>query len=547
MTVSTKKIGASTQPVYDISLDGTVVNALGFNVLSNTDGFNFQMPPEDKFRYTKEHPYISNGKGRNSVAGKSYTGVDADVAEFEDMFLCPPFTSENNKMGLGVDEYCPATINFSRKNYADLLADGTVKLVGNSIKSKKMPKYIENFLNEGIRMLLEGRGYDFLEAYYDYIEKIYNMKIPLKEIASVGKIKTTLAAYKESCKQLTAGGQRKPRQAWYELAILDNLDVHMGDAIYFINTGKKKGDGDTYRVDNYYRVNPVTGEKFYNAVDQDWNEILDRRGNPIPLIKYISDQYTAFRKANKGNTEVLSQYKGKWPYGLYMYPDLKAESRVELNCVRLSNEIVEDEDDHFCDDNLEYNREKYIDGFNKKVKPLLVCFSEDIRYTTDKKGNRISNILITDPSNRKFFTKEETVLVSGQPYQVKDQDTFEQLMSMEDKEIKFWLSVDKRPPYAEQCGIDWDAVVADYNERMKEYEREEVAAEVREFNRIVDNFTREDLDVLMEDGTLPEELWQFVDEDIENNVFKSKRYGVRLGTLADFIYKDFDRVNETED
>lgn len=70
--------------------------------------FNFQMPPEDKFRYTKEHPYISNGKGRNSVKGKAYAGVDADVAEFEDMYLCPPFTSENNKMGLGVDEYCPA-------------------------------------------------------------------------------------------------------------------------------------------------------------------------------------------------------------------------------------------------------------------------------------------------------------------------------------------------------------------------------------------------------------------------------------------------------
>lgn len=27
--------------VYDISLDGTVVNALGMNVVSNTDGFQF--------------------------------------------------------------------------------------------------------------------------------------------------------------------------------------------------------------------------------------------------------------------------------------------------------------------------------------------------------------------------------------------------------------------------------------------------------------------------------------------------------------------------
>ena len=36
--------------VYDISLDGTVINALGMNTVSNTDGFNFQMPEEKDFR-----------------------------------------------------------------------------------------------------------------------------------------------------------------------------------------------------------------------------------------------------------------------------------------------------------------------------------------------------------------------------------------------------------------------------------------------------------------------------------------------------------------
>ena len=57
-----KNIGKTNDYVYDISLDGTVVNALGMNVASNTDGFNFQMPKE--FRYTKEHPYIGKGLNR---------------------------------------------------------------------------------------------------------------------------------------------------------------------------------------------------------------------------------------------------------------------------------------------------------------------------------------------------------------------------------------------------------------------------------------------------------------------------------------------------
>ena len=30
--------------VYDISLSGTAVNALGSNIIANTDGFNFQKP-----------------------------------------------------------------------------------------------------------------------------------------------------------------------------------------------------------------------------------------------------------------------------------------------------------------------------------------------------------------------------------------------------------------------------------------------------------------------------------------------------------------------
>ena len=46
--------GKTDDYVYDISLDGTVVNALGGNICSNTDGFDVKMP--SKFRCTKEKP-----------------------------------------------------------------------------------------------------------------------------------------------------------------------------------------------------------------------------------------------------------------------------------------------------------------------------------------------------------------------------------------------------------------------------------------------------------------------------------------------------------
>lgn len=110
--LNVKKIGGnhSVGVVYDISLDGTFVNALGMNVLHNTDGFNFQLPK--KYRYTEENPYIGKGANREVKKGVAYTGYEADVAEFNDMFMGRVYNEFSvQKMGLGIDEVVTSTIN----------------------------------------------------------------------------------------------------------------------------------------------------------------------------------------------------------------------------------------------------------------------------------------------------------------------------------------------------------------------------------------------------------------------------------------------------
>ena len=99
-------------------------------------------------------------------------------------------------MGLDIDDVCSSTINFARKNYANDI-DGKIKLVGNSVKSKKMSVYIEEFLGKGIRMLLDGDGHSFINFYYEYVDKIYNFQIPLVKIATKAKVKATIAEYKK--------------------------------------------------------------------------------------------------------------------------------------------------------------------------------------------------------------------------------------------------------------------------------------------------------------------------------------------------------------
>lgn len=527
--MQTEKLKKKTRDVFDISLNSTFVNALGMNVLHNTDGMNFKQPKE--FRYTDDKPYVSTGLNRNTKEGKTYVGPWGDLAEFNDLFM-------RKKNGLDIDEFVPSSCYIARKNYMDLLdvEKQEVKLVGNTIKSKKMPIYIEKFVDSTVRDLLFDRGYEFLEKYYDKIEDIYNLRIPLKDIATVGKIKTSLDEYKEACKQKTKAGTKKARQAWYELAIKHNLDVHMGDSIYYINTGKKKSDSDVQRETKYYEYNGAEKIDRTKVVKKEFEKLKKDSKNGVAEAREKLEFDYSLGKV----TMRLDDYVAKY------YPNYVEEDELTFNCILLPTNIVEDEDDHYCDDEFEYNVEKYVDMFNKRIRPQLVCFDKSIRtvMTINKKGEPVENdnILIKNPKDRKTFTREQTKLVSGQPYKPTDQDTYEQLMTMEDKEIKFWLSVNKEPVYWRECGMDWDKIKSEYIERMKKLEEDGIREEVEEYKSIVDKLTVEDIDTLIDDGNVPDDILKICDYTPSTNDFISKKWNIKIGCLWDILDKKFDEV-----
>lgn len=437
-------------------------------IVGDTDGFNFQMPPEDKFRYTDAHPYISTGAGRNTERGKAYTKVEADVAEFEDLYLAQAYNGGINKMGLGIDEYCDATINFARKNYADLLPNGKTKKVGNTIKSRKMSGYLEKFIDEGVDLLLHNNGYKFLANYYDYIDKIYNYQIPIKDIASKGNIKKTLKDYMADCKTLTKAGTKKSRQAWYELAIKEGLNPNVSDTIYYINTGTKKGHSDVKRITHYF---------YYDAT-----------GEKIEVTKEVEKWYKEYTGKDKTRLDIAKEH----------YTKAFEEDEIILNCKLVPNEIVDSEEAVLCSDyeGLEYNVDKYIDQFNKRITPLLVCFHPDIR----------NKILITDPKDRMFFTEAQAKLVSGYPNKEGDQDTFEALMTPERKEIEFWTSINEVPPFVKECEIDWDKLVADYKAEVEKENSEIFQIENRKYIDALNHLTDADIEAFEEEGKLPSSI-----------------------------------------
>ncbi len=210
----------------------------------DTDGVNFSLPEGG----VDDVVYVTKGTNPSVKPGKEYKGYDADVAQYNDIFMKKVMLLDND----GTWQSC---INLARKNYATLEHNGKIKLTGNTIKSKKLPLYIEDFLDKGVKFLLEGNGKSFVDYYYEYLNKIFNNEIPLMKIAQRAKVKMSIEDYKVRTTQKTKSGGSMSRMAYLELAIKHNLNIQLGDIIYYVNNGTKTSHGDVQKKKDEVVIN----------------------------------------------------------------------------------------------------------------------------------------------------------------------------------------------------------------------------------------------------------------------------------------------------
>lgn len=372
-------------------------------LVMDTDGINFSMPDDINL-----HTYF--GKGLNEMVEKDklYNGVYADVAEFNDIFM-------RNEMGLDIDYFSPATINVSRKNYIiKLIKKGKekIKLTGNTIKSKKLQQYVVEFLDIGFKHLLEGDGMSFLNLYYDYVEKIYNKEIPLIKIANKARVKMSVADYKKYCKKITKSGSEMARQAHMELIITNNYPATLGETIYYVNNAQKKSHGDVQKVT--IKKPKLTKEE---------------------KLLYKDDEQ---KKAPK------------------------KESEIKINCYMITESDITNNPDMKGD----YNVERYLTMFNKRIEPLLISFKPEIR----------DEILITDPSKRPLFTLKQTELCNGYPLKEDGQDDINEVLTLSDSEVIFWNRIGKDPffMYIDDSILHVDSKWVEHNRKVVKFQESSV-------------------------------------------------------------------------
>ena len=367
-------------------------------LLAVTDGINFQYPEKTTIRITNEGTTegLIEGLIEEMWQYNGKTGINSLIDKYNKEEMTPPYMSVDN------DGESISCLNLSRINYATLALvkdkksdemKEKIKHTGNTIKSKIMPGYIEDFIDKGLDMILHGKGAEFVNYYNEYAKDLYLCRIPLKKIASKSKIKNTITAYKKRGKD--KNGRDKGKQAHMELLIDKRNKI--AEQIFNKNNDKLilTKDAEKYKIE----------EKL---------KLVSDYMPPEPELDSIVYYVNTGTKISEGNSSIIKD-------------KISGEERY---CSTLITA-----EDLLNNPNMmgQYNVAKYLNAFNKRVKSLLVGFDPEVS----------KNMLAKIVKDKK--TKETDIKCGGEnfaSYQLQlknfDLNDMDESMHLEEKEVEFW-------------------------------------------------------------------------------------------------------------
>ena len=138
------------------------------------------------------------------------------------------------------DEQFDAMFSYKAKNYALLTKEGEVVIKGGALKSRGLEKFQRNFLEEMIKLLMEGKPEAIPALRDEFAQKIRDQEWPIEMLMKSDTLQDSLEKYR----QKIAGGGRN-RAAVYELALASPESVRgnykPGDQIsYYVKATPKK-------------------------------------------------------------------------------------------------------------------------------------------------------------------------------------------------------------------------------------------------------------------------------------------------------------------
>jgi DNA polymerase I len=134
------------------------------------------------------------------------------------------------------DEQFEAMFSYKAKNYALLTRQGEVIVKGGALKSRGLEKFQRVFLEEMIRLIMQGKHDAVTGLKEEFERKIRGREWPIEMLMKTDTLQDSLEKYRQKI-----AGSTRNRAAAYELALASGRDYRPGEQIsYYIKTTPKK-------------------------------------------------------------------------------------------------------------------------------------------------------------------------------------------------------------------------------------------------------------------------------------------------------------------
>jgi DNA polymerase elongation subunit (family B) len=134
------------------------------------------------------------------------------------------------------DEQFEAMFSYKAKNYALLDKEGVVTLKGGALKSRGLEKFQRVFLEEMIKLLMQGKSEKIAALREDFEKRIRHREWPIEMLMKTDTLQDSLEKYRQKI-----AGKGRNRAAAYELALASGRNYRPGDQIsYYVKATPKK-------------------------------------------------------------------------------------------------------------------------------------------------------------------------------------------------------------------------------------------------------------------------------------------------------------------
>jgi DNA polymerase, archaea type len=135
-----------------------------------------------------------------------------------------------------IDEQFDAMLSYKAKNYALLTKDGDVIIKGGALKSRGLEKFQRVFLEQMIKIIMQGKPEAIADLRNDFDRKIRNREWKIDMLMKTDTLQDSLDKYRAKI-----AGSARNRAAAYELALASGRNYKPGDQIsYYIRATPKK-------------------------------------------------------------------------------------------------------------------------------------------------------------------------------------------------------------------------------------------------------------------------------------------------------------------